>query len=145
MLIRTMNLISKKQLVLVSSILAIGLTLYLMAVLRSQESGRRPVQQVHQVDSIYSRYGEISRLMQQGAWQEAMDRGLQLKEQLAPDHPLYSLNLTRLGFLAQQLGDVATERTLWQEWLSSPRPEIERLYQQGSVRLADYARGRLAS
>jgi len=96
-------------------------------------------------DSPYRLYGAISLLMWQQQWEEALAQSRQLKEQLAPtaDHPLYALNLTRMGFLAQQLGDREGELAIWQEWLATPRPQMDQLFSEGSIKLTDYVRTRL--
>jgi hypothetical protein len=143
MLTATLNLISKQQRYLACALVTLSLALFLWAVMPRKQAAAQPVLAVQLAQapaSPYRSYGEITQLMELGRWQEAWDQSRALKEQLSSDHLLYGLNLTRMGFVAQQIEDKEAELAIWREWLEKPRPELDHIFQRGSVRLSDYAR-----
>jgi hypothetical protein len=142
MLTRVLQAVPRRQLMIVAAIVVGAAALF---VAYSWPTNRQTAVTTRPTDCPYRLYGEISQLMNQERWDEALNQSQILRELLinTPEHPLFMLNLTRMGFLAQEVGDHEREVAIWQQWLKSPHAEMDLLFKEGSLTLTDYVRTRL--
>jgi len=89
----------------------------------------RSLSRVHQEAPFHAAYGETSLMIEQGNYQEALQRSVSLKEQMAKMGDwnrlgagqyaggalLYAHNLLRIAFLQQELVNPAGERVAWED------------------------------
>jgi|GEM_PF-2447057 len=87
-------------------------------------------------------FNEISLLIEQGCYPEALKEAQALNEKVANDsefQALYICNLVRTLFLAKEAGDVLETHVLFEKVQEHPLwARVDSLFQQGSLSLSDY-------
>ena len=67
------------------------------------------------VSSLHAEYSNISLLIGDKHYQEALEKTVSLKEKLTPDSLLFACSLVRVAFLQQQLENRAGELAAWKD------------------------------
>lgn len=71
------------------------------------------LRQLHSIVPEYAEFSEISLLIAQKHYQDALERSVSLKEKLPEQSTLFEQNLVRIAFLQQQLNNSAGELAAW--------------------------------
>jgi hypothetical protein len=82
------------------------------------ELANRAINRVESEAPLHSQYARTSLLIEQGNYQEALERSVGLKEQLLQEDAgslLYAHNLLRIAFLQQELKNRPGEKAAWEE------------------------------
>lgn len=96
---------------------------------------------LHEEVPFHAAYGENSLKIEQGAYQEALEKAVSLKEamgkvpeMISPKSPLYVYNLIRIASLQQKLANRPGEKAAWEEleqFLSTSNPAVQNFQEKG--------------
>lgn len=84
-------------------------------ILEASPWASAPLEALQKEAPFHAAFGETSLLIEQGMVQEALERSVRLKEEMAKKTLLYAYNLLRIAFLQKELGNGPGEKVAWEE------------------------------
>lgn len=74
-----------------------------------------PLEALQKEAPFHAAFGKTSLLIEQGMFQEALERSVRLKEEMTEKGFLHAYNLLRIAFLQKELSNVPGEKVAWEE------------------------------